>query len=242
MGLMFSEADLVGIDNALRSPTKGRDKIRAAFSKVPFPDPKETKTSGYPVYRDVFMITEFIDPLTTSTRPITTWRSTDPMNFHPMNDKEHEYSDHHCDEMTDDDRWIRSREWAAFLNGDQEQILGYRLTAFWAHNPSRALSFQHFGIMTVEQLADASDETIGRIAGGLEARELCRNYLANAKQQQPSKETFSRINHLEEQLSQKNDELAELRAMIKDVIANQGGSAVAKKLPGRPKKAINGGE
>lgn len=236
MALMFSPEDLVSIDIDYSSKTKGMEKVRGFFSKRAVPDPKATIEAGYPIEKDEIMITEFIDAQTTSVRPIRTWRSTDPMNFHPANDKESKLSVHHVDVMHWDDRFIRPKEWEAFLAGDKEQILGYRLDAFWAHSPSKATSYKHFGIQTVEQLADASDELISRILGGLNDREQCRIYLANAKQEQPSREHYLKLEQMEQRLQEKDSEVSELKEMMKQFLANQGGTAITAKKAGKPKK------
>lgn len=238
----LSAKELVMIDEMYSTATRGRDKCPAQFYKVPVPDPKKTKEAGYPVDKDEIRIRIFIDSQTVHEAPIRTFADNSGTNFHPMNDRDNRFSERHVDSLSDDDRVIYKPQWEAFLKGDAEQIIGYRLEVLWAKTPSKATPYRHFGIYTAEQLRDASDEVVRQIMGGLDDRAFVTKFLASMEAAGPTREAFNEISELREKLAARDEEMAELREMFKQHIANQGGTAVMQaskkvtKPKGRPKK------
>lgn len=231
----FSEKELLMIDESYGALTKGREKCPAQFKRVPVPDPKRTKDSGYPVDKDEIRIRIYLDEQTVTERPIITYADGSGMNFHPMNDWKNEYSERHCDEMHFDDRLVWAKQWEAFQKGDAEQIIGYRLEVLWARTPSKATPYKYFGIHTAEQLRDASDATVSKIMGGYDDRAFVTKFLAAIESEAPAREAYQEIADLRHQLSVRDEEMREMREMIKQVAANQGGIAIAPALKAKPK-------
>jgi hypothetical protein len=89
--------------------------------------------------------------------------------------------------VTDEDKRTYAAQYLAFKREEsQEAVEGFPL-AQWASIPGKALvkEFAHYGIRSVEQLAEASDSTVHMVGPHMNLRQLARDWVADAKQQGP---------------------------------------------------------
>lgn len=137
------------------------------------------------------------------------------------------------DVPADDSHKTRFRQqWDAFSRGKMgdEQITGTPLAQWPQITASQAEELRALKFFTVEQIAGASDERINQIGmcAGMSPyafRDKAKRFLDFAK-------GVAEVNSQSEELKKRDAEIAELRAQMQELMANQ------KRGPGRPPKVI----
>lgn len=149
--------DLQELAKAQMSGSRAGSVLPATFITEASYDEAKSKEKGRPVYVDVDMI-EIRVGRDTIRRPVNS-----------------------------DDKRTYAAQYLAFKQSEsQEAIEGFPL-AQWAAIPGKAVvkEFAHFGIRTVEQLAEASDSTVHLVGPHMALRQLARDWVADSKQQGP---------------------------------------------------------
>lgn len=109
-----------------------------------------------------------------------------------------------------------SEHYARFQAGKSEQIIGTRLEAVPWMTRSKVEEYRYFGVLTVEQLAEANDNLGSKFQGFFSDKERAKKFLEAASG------TNARVTELEQQLT-------ELKAMLQQ----QSKPAVAKQAPAK---------
>lgn len=223
----MSNVDINEIEEIAEDATKefrGRNKVRVLFhrpkdgaSGLPL-NREKTRDAGYPVYEDEIWCRRFIDEDNIMDGPILTYKPEHEHDLSAYNDYHSKVSKHHCDSESGDFRKIWPREWAAFQRGDREQIVGYRLESFFVNEPSRVEIWKHFGVRTVEVLAEQSDATVGKILGGAEDREKARAALDAIRGAKPVMALTAKQSELESENKLLREQMAELMADMKKLM------------------------
>jgi hypothetical protein len=83
--------------------------------------------------------------------------------------------------VTDYDQWKFPREYAAFKQGQDAELVGTPLNMWPALQPSQVAELKHQGIRTIEQLANLSDTASGVLRGFYAMKHKAQQYLEDAK-------------------------------------------------------------
>jgi hypothetical protein len=123
--------------------------------------------------------------------------------------------------VTDQDKRTYAAQYLAFKRLDsQEAVEGFPLSQ-WAAIPGKAIvkEFAHYGIRTVEQLAEATESTLHLIGPHMALRQLARDWVADAKQQGPlikmraeNEELRNRLVALERMVTRQTEEIEKARS------------------------------
>lgn len=103
---------------------------------------------------------------------------------------------------SDDDKRRFADHFAKFQAGQGQEVVGTRLEAVPWMTRSKVEEYKFFGIMTVEQLADASDTVGTKFMGFNTDREKARKFL------EASTGTNARVTELEKQLADLQAQIA----------------------------------
>lgn len=105
-----------------------------------------------------------------------------------------------------DDKARFADHYAKFQAGQTDQVVGTRLEAVPWMSRSKVEEYKFFGVLTVEQLADASDQVGQKFQGFQQDKQKAKNFLEAASG------TSSRIQELERQVA----ELLAAQQKVKD--------------------------
>jgi BMFP domain-containing protein YqiC len=118
------------------------------------------------------------------------------------------------------DKRTYAAQYLAFKKSEsQEAVEGFPL-AQWAAIPGKAVvkEFAHYGIRTVEQLAEATDTTIHMVGPHMSLRQLAKDWVANSKQQGPliklraeNESLRGRVDALEKMMARQTQEIEKAR-------------------------------
>lgn len=122
--------------------------------------------------------------------------------------------------VTAEDKRMYAAQYLAFKKAEsQEAVEGFPLSQ-WAAIPGKAVvkEFAHYGIRSVEQLAEASDSTIQMVGPWMSLRQLARDYVSQAKTQGPiiklrgeNEDLKARVTALERMLARQTEEIEAAR-------------------------------
>jgi len=104
------------------------------------------------------------------------------------------------------------RAYERFQNGRPEEIEGVPLQEWPRVNKSMIMTLNHLNIMSVEDMAKASDTQCGKVHGGVRLREEAQRYLEAASEDGASA-MATRLTEMERQMAELRKENAELKAM-----------------------------
>lgn len=164
------------------------------FYRKPKPDKKGSKEKGYPVMRDEVYCEVRMegDGLIVDKQAM--------LSENLPEDKQDELFLKRCDDIK------YPKQWELFKSGDSEQIVGYRLDAFFVNQPSKAEYYKHFSVFTLEQLASLPDSTLTML--GTEARSDKRIAIAaleRMKEESGPRLAQEQMEELEQKLLQAKD-------------------------------------
>lgn len=115
---------------------------------------------------------------------------------------------------TDADKARFPREYALFKAGDSEQVTGTPLREWPGVTKGQILELAHFGIKTVEQLAEVSDGNVAQMGPIRALREKARDWVAAAKKQAPTTELRAELKDRDKTIAGMKAEIAELRELL----------------------------
>ena len=166
------------------------------FYFEPEPDAQMTLEAGHPKFKEVtyIMIMTPGDKGAVIRRPIRTGQ-------HPKHDNNRFHN-----------------EYVAFLQRGEQPLDGMPLSEWPQMTRSQVLELEHFGIKTVEHLANLTDGNAQKFMGLVTYREKARAFLESAKEAAPMQQLHAEIEHRNEELSSMQmqmkemaEELAELK-------------------------------
>lgn len=130
------------------------------------------------------------------------------------------------------------KEWARYLNDKTDDNIQGTLLRDWAIlRPNQVKELNHFHFYTVEQVANASDEQIGKVAmiagmGPHAFRDKARQYLKVAKDS-------ATVQHQDEELRKRDQEIDALKQQMTELMASLNSD---RKKPGpKAKEIVTGG-
>lgn len=118
------------------------------------------------------------------------------------------------------------RQFEAYKAGKEEQQQGTPLGLMPWMSPGRVEEYKFFKIVTVEQLANASDEGGKNFMGFQADKQKAREYMDAANR-------GVGVQEMEDQLAQRDNELAELRAQMDELLAAKS-AEVSDAIPDNP--------
>lgn len=205
------------------------------FYRKPKPDFKATKEKGYPVLKDVIYCSRLMEG------DGLDYNQPAVLSFELPEEKQNELFFSRCDDL------LYPKQWALFKSGDSEQIVGFRLDAFFVNSPSKAEFYKHFGVHTVEQLSVLPESTLQVI--GIEARQdqrLAQGYLKQMEEQAGPRLAKQEVEALQKKLDAAADReemllerLAKLEELVQgnpEVMIGSGAKMETVKRRGRPRK------
>jgi len=173
------------------------DRLYATFSVKPVFDQHTSNEKGRPIYLD----REFITIIVPGDKHSVVMRQARPQDLQRF-----------------------PRQYEAFQQGKEEQQVGTPLSLMPWMSPGRTEEYKFFKIVTVEQLANASDEG-GKNFMGFQADKL------KAKEYMDAANRGIGAQDLEDQLSSRDQEIADLKAQMSQLLAAQGSPEVEDAVP-----------
>lgn len=148
--------DLTAEDMKEGQAAKSRNSLHVAFRREATLDEQKTDTAGFPVFTDRVMV-----------RKMVPGDQTSIIDTYAIIDKRHPNADNN----------LFPAEYAQFLSGDAEVKGGVPLTEFTALVDSQRKQLLYLGFRTVQQIAEASDENLRDVPGGLALRRKAGDFL-----------------------------------------------------------------
>lgn len=208
------------------------------FYRKPKPDLKATKEKGYPVFNDVIYceVKRELEGFVVDKKAM--------LSAELPEDKQDPLFLERCEDIK------YPTEWRMFQSGDSEQIVGFRLDAFFVNEPSKAEYYKHFGVYTVEQLSSLPESSLINL--GHEARadkRLAEAFLKKSQDSAGARMAQQELETLQKKLEQAADReemllerLSKLESLVQT--RHDGGSVPEEEKPtkrrGRPKKVETG--
>jgi len=123
-------------------------------------------------------------------------------------------------------------QWRAYRNGTAAPV-GTSIDECSFISAGIATELRFYGIHTLEQFADSSDDLVNRVPSGWELREYAKAMVAAAS----NDKNGGKISLLQTQLEKSNQMIQELQEQMKGMlVSSQGEPISAKRSPGRPRK------
>lgn len=201
------------------------------FYRKPRPDMKATKEKGYPV-----MIDEIYCEIRMEGDGLVIDKKA-MLSFELKEERQNELFLERCEDIK------YPKQWELFKTGDSEQIVGYRLDAFFINQPSKAEFYKYFSVFTVEQLASLPESTL--ITLGVEARQDQRVAQAYLKQmedesgQRFAEQKVADLNAKLEDAAEREAMLVERLARLESLVrTNEVSEERVSRPRGRPRKEI----
>ena len=118
-------------------------------------------------------------------------------------------------QVFDMDRRRFADTYARFKSGQQETISGTPLSSLVWMSESRVKEYEFFNILTVEQLAQASDGSqVAQVMGFQEDKRKAQNFLSTSESDAPIAEMRAKLDERDAQLQLLQTQLAELSAKV----------------------------
>ena len=111
-------------------------------------------------------------------------------------------------------------EYVAFMQGEKVPLEGLPLSEWPLMTKSQVLELNHFGIKTVEHLAEVTDTNAQKFLGVFALREKARTYIEASKNDAPFQQLHAEIDARNDQIS----ELTNVVAAMKDELAELKGA------------------
>lgn len=168
----------------------GDDKLLVFFYMNIMADDAKTEEEGRPIYRD----TEFIKIFTPGDKNNVIDRPIRPQ-----------------------DKQRFAKQYMAFKagGGEDEQLVGTRLTDWPLIGRAQAQELAHLGIKTVEQVADARDDIVLKVPGLQHLKTTAQAWIGKAKQGADAAKIAKRMEDLEAQLNAQKEAVRDLMAQNK---------------------------
>lgn len=106
-------------------------------------------------------------------------------------------------------------EYVAFLQGEKAPLDGLPLAEWPAITKSQVLELNHFGIKTVEHLAELSDTNAQKFMGVFSLRDKAKTFIEASKSDAPFQKLHAEIDNRNEQISTLMDAVKEMKAELK---------------------------
>lgn len=110
-------------------------------------------------------------------------------------------------EATQNDKDRFFKQWDKYQRNQEQTVDGWKLEAWPSLTPARVAELHAMNFQTVEQVADAPDNLMQKIMGGLELRDRAKAALASAKDSSAAEayavmnqQLLSRVEDLERQI------------------------------------------
>jgi len=118
-------------------------------------------------------------------------------------------------QVFDMDRRRFADTYARFKSGQQETISGTPLSSLVWMSESRVKEYEFFNILTVEQLAQASDGSqVAQVMGFQEDKQKAQGFLSTAEGQAPVAELHAKLDERDAQLKALQVQLAEMNERL----------------------------
>lgn len=167
------------------------DNLFVKFFKHPVLMGKKSELAGHPVYEDVDFVSIVI-----------------PGDANNVIERE----------ATQSDKERFYKQWEKYSRNQEQTVDGWRLDAWPALTPARVAELQAMNFQTVEQLADAPDNLITKVMGGLELKERAKAAVALAKDSSAA-EAYALEN------KRLSDEVEDLKKQVAELASQKRGKA-----------------
>lgn len=168
------------------------DRLMIKFEIFPHPNEIKSLEAGHPVYDDREYITIIVPGDKTSVVHRPVWAQ---------------------------DRTRFARQYAQFKQGQEQTVVGLPLKLWGGMTLGQAKEFEYFNVKTVEQLSEMSDGNGIAIHGFQGLKQRAKDYLAQAKEQQPLLEMRAAIEERDTKIETLNQQFGELSGQIKQLMA-----------------------
>lgn len=188
--MSLAEADYSTTQRAMEGRSAD-DRLMIKFEMFPHPNEVKSLEAGHPVYDDREYITIIVpgDKNSIVHRPV--W-AQDKNRF--------------------------ARQYAAFKQGQSQEVSGLPLSMWGGMKLSQAKEFEYFNVKTVEQLAEMSDGHGQQIHGFQELKKRAKDYIAYTKEQQPLLEMRKEVEERDIQIATLTQQFGELSGQIKELM------------------------
>lgn len=203
--MSLSEASYSDTQRAMEGRSAD-DRLMIKFEIFPHPNEIKSLEAGHPVYDDREYITIIVPGDKTSVVHRPVWAQ---------------------------DRTRFARQYAQFKQGEEQTVVGLPLKLWGGIKLGQAKEFEYFNVKTVEQLAEMSDGNGISIHGFQGLKQRARDYLAQAKEQQP-------LLQMRADMEKKDTEVAALTQQLSDLSSQV--SQIMKLVPKHKLKEILGEE
>lgn len=203
--MSLSEASYSDTQRAMEGRSAD-DRLMIKFEIFPHPNEIKSLEAGHPVYDDREYITIIVPGDKTSVVHRPVWAQ---------------------------DRTRFARQYAQFEQGEEQTVVGLPLKLWGGIKLGQAKEFEYFNVKTVEQLAEMSDGNGISIHGFQGLKQRARDYLAQAKEQQP-------LLQMRADMEKKDIEVAALTQQLSDLSSQV--SQIMKLVPKHKLKEILGEE
>ena len=158
-------------------------------------DPVATLEAGHPKFRDVPYVRIMVpgDKSSIVCRPVRTGQlpNHDNNRFH--------------------------NEYVAFLQGAETPMMGLPLAEWPLVTKSQVLELNHFGIKTVENLAELTDTNVQKFMGLVSLREKARTYIEASKNDAPFQQLHAEIDSRNDQILELKNTVEQMMLELKDL-------------------------
>jgi hypothetical protein len=178
----MNEADY-GMTAAAMSQTKSDDGLYVEFGMFPIQNKVKTVEEGRPIFDEVPFVKIMIP-----------------------GDKDNIV--HRKVKATDKQRW--PRQWQAFENQQEQPLEGTPLVEWPGISRSQCEELAHFGIKTVEQLAQMADSNTQKFMGLVGLKHRAVEYLEASKSAAPFQQLQAENDHLRNEIEAMKDQIAQL--------------------------------
>lgn len=136
---------------------------------------------------------------------------------------------------TEQDKQRFHKQWANFKAGNAEKIEGTPIIEWPAITRSQSEELKFLGVLSIEQLALASDAQVQKIMGGVSLREKAKAFLSVASNTAEAQKAAAENVYLREQIEALKSQIAALGAKVESTAVN-GAQENTKPRRGRPPK------
>lgn len=112
-------------------------------------------------------------------------------------------------------------QWAAYKNGQADQVIGIPIDVLFPNDPGKADTYKHANIRTVEQLESTPDSTLQRFPGGLADKALSGRFLSKAKDNFALEQIQAETNNTKEENDFLKSQVKELQLQMSRLVEQQ---------------------
>lgn len=126
--------------------------------------------------------------------------------------------------VREDDKYRWPQHWQAFKSGEKMPIQGTPLEQWTQLGVDQVADLKSLGILTVEMLADLSDDQVQNYGlGGHKLRELAQGYIEKSQDAALPQHQAAEISRQQEKITEQEDQITELKAAVKQLQEDGGG-------------------